>query len=76
MDNLIKIFADVLNIDSTLLNDDSSPESISSWDSLAAMSLVTAIEDAFNVELTTSEIMKMRTIGFARAVLKTKGALT
>ena len=39
----------------------------------SAMRLVAAIEADFNVRLTTKEIMKMRTIGIARAVLKEKG---
>jgi acyl carrier protein len=34
---------------------------------------VTAIEDDFDVRLKTSEIMKMRSIGLARSVLRAKG---
>jgi acyl carrier protein len=42
------------------------------WDSLAAMNLVSAIEEEFEVELTTKEIMKMYTIGMARQLLQNK----
>ena len=41
-------------------------------DSLAAMSLVVAIEEKFRVQLSTKEIMKMSTIGLARKTLQTK----
>ena len=72
-DKLIEVFAFGLQVDPSQLNDDTSPENTEQWDSLASMTLVTLIEDTFNVRLSTREIMKMRTIGIAREVLKTKG---
>lgn len=74
MDVLLKVFAEVLNVDQASLNDDSSPDNTIQWDSLKAMHLVVAIEEAFTIELSTAEIMSMRTIGTARAVLRKKGA--
>lgn len=71
-DALIQLFAEVLQVDPTGLNDDSSPENVKQWDSLAAMELVAAIEEKFKVKLSTKEIMKMSTIGRARKVLKGK----
>ena len=73
MDPLIALFAEVLEVEPDVLNDESSPENIESWDSLAAMTLVAAIETEFDVELTTSEIMGMNTIGIVRRVLAEKG---
>jgi acyl carrier protein len=72
-DKLIQTFADVLEVSPSDLNDDSSPDSISQWDSLAAMHLVAAIEETFNIQLTTKEIMKMSSIGLARKTLRDKG---
>lgn len=69
----MELFAEELGVPSTGLNDASSPDMIEQWDSLAAMRLVAAIETEFNVNLTTKEIMKMRTIGIVRAVLVAKG---
>ncbi len=71
-DRLITIFAEELEIDAQELNEDSSPDTVESWDSLAAMRLVAAIESAFKVRLSTKEIMKMRSIGIARTVLLEK----
>jgi acyl carrier protein len=73
MDPLIAVFAEVLSVSASNLNDDSSPDNTSQWDSLAAMHLVAAIEEAFDVELTTADIMVMRSIGKAREVLLAKG---
>jgi acyl carrier protein len=72
-DVLIHVFAEVLQLDPAELADDSSPESVKQWDSLAAMELVAAIEEKFNVQLSTKEIMKMSTIGRARRTLQGKG---
>ena len=71
-DALIQLFAEVLRIDPAGLNDNSSPANVKQWDSLAAMDLVAAIEEKFNVRLSTKEIMKMSTIGLARKTLQSK----
>ncbi len=71
-DALIQLFAEVLQVDPTDLNEDSSPDNVKQWDSLAAMELVAAIEEKFKVQLSTKEIMKMSTIGRARKVLQGK----
>lgn len=72
-DRLIEVFSTVLEVPVADLSDDTSPGNTESWDSLAAMELVTHIEDTFDVRLKTSEIMRMRSIGLARSVLKSKG---
>ena len=72
-DKLIAVFAEGLELDALSLTDDTSPENTEQWDSLAAMSLVMLIEDSFKVKLSTRDIMKMRTIGIAREVLRSKG---
>jgi acyl carrier protein len=72
-DKLIEIFAEGLNLPTASLNDDCSPDNTPEWDSLAAMNMVSLLEDTFNARLTTKEIMKMRSIGKAREVLRSKG---
>ncbi|TAL33776.1 MAG: acyl carrier protein [Alphaproteobacteria bacterium] len=71
-DALIKLFAEVLQVEPSKLNDNSSPDNVKQWDSLAAMHLVAAIEETFKVQLSTKEIMKMSTIGLARKTLQGK----
>jgi acyl carrier protein len=72
-DPLIAIFAEGLGIDPSALSDDTSPDNTSEWDSLAAITLVSLIEEQFDVRLSAREIMKMQTIGLARTVLQGKG---
>jgi len=73
-DRLINVFSTVLSVDPAGLSDETSPDNCDSWDSLAAMNLVAALEESFGVHLTTREIMKMASIGLARATLQKKGA--
>lgn len=72
-DALIRVFAEGLGVDEAALDDDTSPDNTTEWDSLAAITLVSLIEDEFDVRLGAREIMKMQTIGLARSVLKAKG---
>jgi acyl carrier protein len=72
-DRLAQVFAVVLKLPAEALSDDTAPENTPSWDSLAAMELVSQIEETFGVQLSTREIMKMRSLGLARALLRGKG---
>ena len=73
LDPLISIFSDGLGLDPAVLTEETSPDNTSEWDSLAPITLVELIEAEFDVRLGAREIMKMQTIGLARAVLKGKG---
>ena len=72
-DKLIELFSQGLGLPAEDLSDDTSPENTEQWDSLAAMSMVTLIEDGFETRLKTKDIMRMRSIGLAREVLAEKG---
>lgn len=74
-DALTAVFAEILEVEASLLGEDSSPDNLKEWDSLAAMKLVSAIEEKFNVQLSTKEIMKMSTIGLARKTLRNKNVI-
>lgn len=72
-DSLIDVFSEGLNVEAATLNEETSPQNTTQWDSLAAMTLVMLLEDAFEVRLSTRDIMRMNSIGAARAVLQAKG---
>jgi acyl carrier protein len=72
-DPLIELFAQGLGLEVDSLSDLTSPDNTAEWDSLAAMEMVTLIEDNLDVSLSTRDIMKMRSIGMAREVLRAKG---
>lgn len=74
VDRLIALFAEELDVDEATLNEESSPDSVELWDSLASMRLVAAIESEFSVRLSARDAMRMKTIGIVRSVLKDKAA--
>ncbi len=72
-DSLHDVFASTLGVSADSITEDTSPENTPQWDSLSAMNLVAAIEESFNVRLSTKEILSMRTVGLVRKVLRGKG---
>ena len=75
-DRLLDVFADGLGLRADDLSDDTNPDNTPQWDSLAAMQLVSLLEDSFDVRLKTADIMKMRSIGIARPFFATRASPT
>lgn len=46
-----KVIASVLEVDSSRISDDSSMDTIASWDSLRQMNLILALEECFSVSI-------------------------
>ena len=70
-----KVFAEVLGLSPDVITDDTSPDNTPQWDSMAAMNLVVAIEDEFDVRLSTAEIVSMRNVAIVKKVLTSKGVV-
>lgn len=61
---LNEIFEDVLDLDETPnLTDATSANDIEEWDSLSHVQLIVAVEKAFKLKFTSSEIMKWQNVG-------------
>ena len=58
-DEIKAIMADVLGIEPGMIDDDASMETIESWDSLAQINIVAALEQRFGVTFEVSEIETM-----------------
>jgi len=67
------LFAEVLGVPLDRISDETSPENTPEWDSLRAMNLVLALEETFDIRLSTKEIVSMRSIAIVRKVLVGKG---
>jgi acyl carrier protein len=68
-----KVFSEVLGVAPNMITDATSPDNTPQWDSMAAMNLVVAIEDEFDIRLTTAEIISMRNVAIVKKVLTAKG---
>ena len=58
-DKIKAVMASVFAVDVEVINKQTSPRTISSWDSLRHMSLVVALEKEFGIELEYEEIEAM-----------------
>lgn len=71
---LVGLFADALQVEPDRLDETSSPATVPEWDSTANMILIAAIEETYEIALTTAEIERMHSIGAVRDILRGKGA--
>lgn len=58
-DKLKSVFSSVFGIPETDVTEDSSPETIDSWDSLKHMNLIVALEEEFEIEFDEDEITEL-----------------
>ena len=71
---LFEIVAGILTIDPKSLSDESSGLNTENWDSLRHIELMLAVETAFGVRFSMSEMVSMRNLGDMRKLLIEKGA--
>jgi acyl carrier protein len=66
------VMAAVFEVPAEQINDDSSPDSIESWDSLKHMNLVVALEEEFKVQFSDYEIIEMINFPLTLVAIKEK----
>jgi len=72
MTNLEKynaVFVETFAVEADKLNDDFSVETVDNWDSVLQLSLVTAVEDAFDVMFEPEDIMDFKSYGIGKEIL-------
>lgn len=70
---LYEVIGGALKVAPATITDDSSPDTLRRWDSLRHLELMNTIEDAYAIRFSTAEIMKARTVGDIRRLLRDKG---
>lgn len=73
MSKLYRIVSEVLNEDLKNINDESSPETISNWDSFNGLLLADTIENEYNLSFTMEEVMDVKNIKDIKRHLKNHG---
>lgn len=74
-EKLYQVFASILQVDFATLSEESSPDSIRNWDSLAIVNLTIEIEQTFDVQFDILEIADFRNIGIIKSILAEKGVV-
>ncbi len=70
-----ELFCNILELEPSQLDDQVSQTSVGTWSSLAHINLVTALEEVYGVSFTTHEILAMKSVGYARTLLREKGVV-
>ncbi len=71
--SLEDLFATVLNVPATELDEAASPKVLGSWTSRAHIQLITTMEQIFGVTFSANEIKSLKSLGDARGFLREKG---
>lgn len=66
---LIQCFAESLGIPAGQVTDELQYNTIPQWDSVAHMTLIAALEDAFDIMLDTDDIIDMSSVAKAKEIL-------
>tara|TARA_B110000014_G_C20079226_1_gene563701 strand:+ start:127 stop:366 length:240 start_codon:yes stop_codon:yes gene_type:complete len=70
---LYKIIAHVFDIDISIINDESNPETIDSWDSMNMYVLIDEIETEFSVKFSLDEILEIKNVSDFKNLLIKSG---
>ena len=72
-EKLYGIIAKVMDISINEINDDSSPETIPSWDSFNSYILLDELETEFKIEFTIDEVTETKNVSDFKKYLKIHG---
>ena len=73
MNRLYKLLARVLNEDEKNIDDNSSPETISGWDSFNGLILVDELEKEYEIQFTMEEVLNVKDVSDIKKHLKNHG---
>jgi len=63
LERLTEVFREVLEDDELAITRETAPKDIERWDSLMHVSLVVAVESAFGVRFSSSEVAGLKCVG-------------
>lgn len=69
-DALKQVMATMLNVDASIINEESSMDNVPSWDSLRHMNLVLALEEEFKVTIPDGDAGNITSYKLIKLVLK------
>ena len=70
---LYSIISKVMDVPESEINDQTSPETVKTWDSLSLYMLIDDIETEFNVKFRLEEILEIKNVGDFKKQLKKHG---
>jgi acyl carrier protein len=75
MKQLISLVSNVLNVPTSVITLQSGPENMADWDSLAHISIITAVEQTYDLQLTMPEMLAIKTIADLHTLIEKRGVV-
>ena len=72
LSELNKLFIKIFENDKIILVEDTTAKDIKGWDSLSHVKMITEVEEHFDINFTTPEIMRFRNIGMMCETIRKK----
>lgn len=69
-ERLRRVVAEVLDVSPESVTDETSPETVETWDSLTHLRLITAVEAEFEIQLSMQTIQSIQSVADLRAELQ------
>ena len=66
---LVEAFSNALEIKEELVIDSLKYQSIEQWDSISHMMLIAELEDVFDIELDTDDVINMSSVAMAKKII-------
>lgn len=73
---LYQLMADVFGVPVETISEESSPDTIATWDSLSHLNLAIALEKEFGVSLTPEDVMDMGSVRLILLILRERAVET
>ena len=70
---LYKVLSQALGVPAEQIAEDSSPDTLSNWDSMSHINLIVALEAEFGISLTPEQAMEMLSVKLIRMILQEAG---
>jgi acyl carrier protein len=70
--SLESLIAEVLAVDEAGLTDESGRGTVTEWDSVAHLNILSAVEETFDVMFSSAEMRELTSVGSIRIALKSK----
>ena len=67
------LVAEAMDVPAGSVSDDSSSETIATWDSHAWMSLIVLLEETYGITFEAEEVARLTSVGVIRHMLREKG---
>ncbi len=66
----IEVFSIVFEVDPSIINDETSPDNLAEWDSLAHVQLILKLQEAFEIEISPDVSIELETFEMVLTWLK------